>query len=74
MLRTATRTGRELGRLAADALLRGGGLPRHCADLDAAILGSLIGADVTGVEVLDGTTGTTDRCRLRLTRAALRDG
>ena len=67
MLRTAARAGRELARLTADVLLRGGGLPRHAADLDATTVGGLIGREVTGVEVLDGTTGTTDRCRLRLT-------
>jgi len=66
VLRTAARGGRELGRLTADVLLRGGGLPRRAADLDAATLGGLLGRGVTGVEVLDGTTGTTDRCRLRL--------
>jgi Phosphotransferase enzyme family len=66
VLRTAARAGRELGRLTADTLLRGGGLPRRAADLDAATLGRLIGREVTSVEVLDGTTGTTDRCRLRL--------
>ena len=67
MLRTAARAGRELGRLTADLALRGGGLPHRAADLDAATLGRLIGREVDGVVVLEGTTGTTDRCRLRLT-------
>jgi len=66
VLRTAARAGRELGRLGVDTLLRGGGLPRRAADLDAAALGRLLRRDVTGVEVLGGTTGTTDRCRVGL--------
>ena len=53
--------------MGADTALRGGGLPRRASDLDAGTLGRLIGREVATVEVLDGTTGTTDRSRLRLT-------
>jgi hypothetical protein len=65
-LRSVRLLGRELGRLTMDRPRRRAGLPRRAGDLDAVTLGSLLGREVTGVEALDGTSGTTDRCRLQL--------
>ena len=44
-----------------------GGCPARAAELDASTLTRLLGGPVTEVVPLDGTSGTTDRARLRLT-------
>ena len=64
LLRTTARLGLEAGRLAVDVVPRPGRMPRVSADLDAGTLGRVLGRRVDRVDVLGGTSGTTDRSRL----------
>jgi aminoglycoside phosphotransferase (APT) family kinase protein len=57
---------RELVRLGRDRLPVSRELPRRLGDVDAAVLSRLLGREVTAVERIGGTEGTTDRAQLRL--------
>jgi hypothetical protein len=66
IVRTGRRVAVEVGRAGVDAVRRRGGVPRQASGLGAADLSRLVGRRVTGVQPLDGTSGTTDRTRLAL--------
>ncbi|MCW2786920.1 MAG: Phosphotransferase enzyme family protein [Marmoricola sp.] len=70
-LTTAVSLGRELRRFAVDLLPSSSALPASAADLDAATVSTLIGRAVRSCEPVGGSTGTTDRCILRLTGAGV---
>jgi aminoglycoside phosphotransferase (APT) family kinase protein len=64
----AAHLGRGVQRIATDAVVGAiRGLPRHVADIDAAYLSKLMGAQVTSVEVVGGDAGTSSRALLKLT-------
>jgi Phosphotransferase enzyme family len=68
VMRLAAHLGRGVGRVAADAVVRGRlGLPRTVADIDAAVLSKVMGATVRSVRVLGSDAGTSSRARLVLT-------
>ncbi|MCV7378054.1 phosphotransferase [Mycobacterium alsense] len=60
--------GRGVGRVTADAVVRGRlGLPRTVDDIDARVLSKVMGATVRSVRVLSRDAGTSSRARLVLT-------
>src|ERR1700752_1712906 len=64
----AAHLGRGVGRVTADAVVRGRlGLPRTVEDLDAAVLSKVMGTTVRSVRVLASDAGTSSRARLVLT-------
>src|ERR1700752_888993 len=63
----AAHLGRGVGRVTADAVVRGRlGLPRTVEDIDAAVLSKVMGTTVRSVRVLSSDAGTSSRARLVL--------
>jgi len=66
----AAHLGRGFRRIATDAaLVKARSFPRRVGDLDPKTLSKIMGKNVTSVEILDGTAGTSSRTRLALTGA-----
>lgn len=65
LVRSTRLLGREGLRFARD-LASGGRSAHRAAEVDAGTLSALLGVHVRAVRALDGTSGTTDRCRLAL--------
>jgi aminoglycoside phosphotransferase (APT) family kinase protein len=64
----AAHLGRAFRRLATDAAVGNNrSFPRRIGDLDAKALSKIMGRNVTSVEILDGSAGTSSRSRLGLT-------